>query len=507
MRQASRLTAHAGGGSRPLRYGVAVASVGAALLLSVLLRALVQENPFLLFFAAVVFSAWFGGAGPALLAIFLSAVAVSYFFIPPLGSLEVNRLGALRLVGFGVVSLLIISMSEARRRAERAAQAQREQLQVTLASIGDAVIATDTEGRITFINAVAAQLTGWPAAEAVGQQIETVFRIVHATTRQEVVSPVREVLRRGAIVGLANHTVLLARDDAERPIDDSGAPIRDARGHVIGVVLVFRDISERERAQAARAALLASEQRARAEAEEAIRLRDIFLSVASHELKTPLTSLLLQAQLLQRRVARAALLPEQDQHTIRVIVEQTRRLDRMIATLLDISRLERGQLSLTIAPVDLCALARRVVAELQPTSERHQIACVAPEPGLVVEGDELRLEQVLQNLLQNAIKYSPAGGPIAVEVTDHGGEVWVSVSDRGIGVPREALPRLFERFYRAPNADPREIGGMGIGLFVVKEIVHLHGGSVRAERREGGGSRFTVSLPTPVTRPVAPPAP
>lgn len=1158
-----------------LRYAVAAGAAAVALLLSALLRPLVEPNPFLFFVAAIAVSAWYGGLGPGLLVTALAVVAVNYLFIEPVNSFQLVPLDALRLGAFALVAALISSLSESRRGAERAAHAQREQLRVTLASIGDAVIATDTEARVTFLNGVAAALTGWEPEAARGQPVDEVFRIVNAATRRPVESPVARVLREGVVVGLANHTVLLGRDGVERPIDDSGAPIRDAQGRLLGVVLVFRDITEREQAEAARAELLsreraaraeaergheraaslaeasralagsldyeatlrrvaglmvprladwcvvdllddagalqmvatahvdpakvawaeqlrrdypvdpdgpagtpyvvrtgepqlfpdipdsllvavartpdelrllrevgyrsvmvvplraggrvlgalslviaeserrydeddlafaqelasraavaienarlyraaqdelarrqqaeaaqrtgetqlrliadalpvlisyldrdlhyrfnnqayeewfgearanvtgrhivevvgeaayaglrprleaalagetvsfesltpyrsggsrhihatyvpdrgddgavhglvvlveditarkraeegqqllvaagmllaasldleatlqqvarltipaladytiiyvvgadgqivrsagahgdpvheallaslerdhpldpasdipvarvlrtgesiiaegagdelpgeiaqdaehlrllrelgpraflavpmrargrtlgallcvatrperrytpadlhlaeelalraalaidntnlyrateqarddaeraagriarlqqvtaalgatmtpeqvadlvvreglaavgadagavfllvdggrtweavsfrgyppelvprhvrspvgapgplsealetrglvlvetpeelvgrwphlaeaqgrsgdaaaaavpilldqevlgvlyaafhaphsfspddtsflqslgrqcaqaldrarlyAAEREARASAEEAIRLRDLFLSVASHELKTPLTSLLLQTQLLQRRISRDGLLAERERQTLQVVADQAQRLDRLIAALLDISRLELGQLSLNLAPVDLCDLARRAVAEIQPTSDLHSLTCRSPEAALVVMGDELRLEQVLQNLLQNAIKYSPDGGPVEVEVEAQGGQVCVTVSDRGIGLPDEALPRLFERFYRASNADPRQISGMGIGLYVVKEIARLHGGSARAAGREGGGSSFSVCLP------------
>lgn len=258
----------------------------------------------------------------------------------------------------------------------------------------------------------------------------------------------------------------------------------------------FLEALGRQCAQALdRARLFAAEQEARAASEEAVTLRDRFLSVASHELKTPLTSMLLQIQLLQRRVARAALLAEREQRTLQVVSEQAQRLDRMITSLLDISRLELGQLSLSRAPVNLCAVAQRVVIEVQPTTEAHIVTCTAPKEELMVDGDELRLEQVLQNLLQNAIKYSPEGGPIEVAVASEAGQVCLTVADRGIGFPAESAARLFERFYRASNADPQQISGLGIGLYVVQEIVRLHRGSVRAEPQEGGGSRFTVCLP------------
>src|SRR5919198_1697116 len=133
----------------------------------------------------------------------------------------------------------------------------REWFQTTLASIGDAVLATDSQGRVTFLNPVAARLTGWPEAEALGQDITEVFRIVNEYTRQAVENPVTRVLREGTVVGLANHTLLIARDGVEHPIDDSGAPIHDPQGRLVGVVLVFRDITERRRAEEAHTRLAA----------------------------------------------------------------------------------------------------------------------------------------------------------------------------------------------------------------------------------------------------------
>jgi PAS domain S-box-containing protein len=141
----------------------------------------------------------------------------------------------------------------ARKQAEEELQQERDRLRVTLASIGDAVITTDTEGRITFLNSVAESLTGWTNAEAAGRPLETVFRIVNEGTRQPVESPATKALRKGVIVGLANHTVLIRKDGLERPIDDSAAPVRDGQGHIVGCVLVFRDVSERRAAELAQA--------------------------------------------------------------------------------------------------------------------------------------------------------------------------------------------------------------------------------------------------------------
>ena len=149
---------------------------------------------------------------------------------------------------YGAIGLASIAMFESLRRAQRLAVEQGERLGTTLASIGDAVIATDTEGRISMMNAVAESLTGWKNEEATGHPLETVFRIVHEQTVPARRDPVQKVFKLGRVVGLANHTALIAKDGTERPIDDSAAPIRCKEGEIVGCVLVFRDVAERRRA-------------------------------------------------------------------------------------------------------------------------------------------------------------------------------------------------------------------------------------------------------------------
>jgi PAS domain S-box-containing protein len=258
---------------------------------------------------------------------------------------------------------------------------------------------------------------------------------------------------------------------------------------------IIRDITERKQAELERAELLEREHTARAAAEAAVRVRDTFLSTAAHELKTPLTVLQGNIQLVQRRQSRTASLAENDERLLRTIGEQAARLNRLIALMLDISRLQTGQLTVTRIPLDIGALIWRVAEEVRPTLVQHTLTCSFPNTPLMIEGDELRLEQVLQNLLSNAVKYSPGGGPITVRAAQQGEQVWVAVADQGIGIPPANLPRLFERFYRADNVDPHQISGMGIGLHVVRAIVELHGGHVDVVSAEAGGTTFTVYLP------------
>ncbi|MBC7911233.1 MAG: PAS domain S-box protein [Pyrinomonadaceae bacterium] len=231
-----------------MRYGFAVLAVAVALLLTLLILPLSARTPFALFYIAVMLSAVYGGRGAGLLATALSVLTTAYFILPPKYSLKVGFEGVFMLAVFIFVALVISSLTEKVVGAEKSARLSGTQLSTTLMSIGDAVIATDAEGRIALMNAVAQTLTGWTLDEALGQRLEDVFRIINEQTREAVESPVAKVLREGTVVGLANHTLLLARDGKEIPIDDSGAPIRDEEGNITGVVLVFRDISEMKEA-------------------------------------------------------------------------------------------------------------------------------------------------------------------------------------------------------------------------------------------------------------------
>jgi PAS domain S-box-containing protein len=251
--------------SAPARYALAVAAPAAATfaMLALYEATGLQRGsvPFIFYFVAVLVVALYGGRGPGLLAILLSAFAARYFFLPPFDAFGLSFAALSQTGVFVLVSLLISALADRSARAESGARADRESLQTTLRSIGDAVISTDAEGRVRFMNPVAERLTGWPLAEAEGRPLNEVFRIVNEVTRAPVESPVEKVLREGKVVGLANHTVLLARDGTEVPIDDSGAPIRDERGRTSGVVLIFHDVTEQrtlDRARAFQAAIVES---------------------------------------------------------------------------------------------------------------------------------------------------------------------------------------------------------------------------------------------------------
>ncbi len=262
-------------------------------------------------------------------------------------------------------------------------------------------------------------------------------------------------------------------------------------------VLVWRAFAARERH-------LRDEQAARATAEAAVALRDEFLSIASHELRTPVAILLGNTQLLERVLSSRMRQDTQLKHSFAAIQRQLTRMQALIATMLDVSRIERGHLMIAHDPLDLVALVHAVVDEVRTTTQAHLIELVVPaDPALTifVYGDSLRLEQVMLNLLQNAIKYSPDGGPIHMEVARTDDEASVTVTDHGLGIAAEALPYIFERFYRAPAVRSEHISGLGIGLYIVHEIVTLHGGDVSVASEHGAGTTFTVSLPLATPQP------
>jgi signal transduction histidine kinase len=278
----------------------------------------------------------------------------------------------------------------------------------------------------------------------------------------------------------------------------------EARGRILGALTIAIVESERRYSRAdlplaedlgRRIAMAIDNARLLRAAQESIRMRDIFLSVAAHELRTPLTSLLGYTQLVERRAARDSTIAERDRNALRVVADQAARLSKMVTSLLDISRLQLGQLSIEPVPLDLGELAERLVRETRPLLSQHTIEYIGAGESALISGDELRLEQALQNLIQNAIKYSPDGGAITVCVDQDDRQASVSVTDTGIGIPPDALPRLFHRFYRAPNVDPQHISGLGVGLYVVKEIVGLHGGTINVRSEVGAGSTFVFTIP------------
>jgi PAS domain S-box-containing protein len=784
--------------STVLRYSAALLVVAfASLLRGALTPSLGEGVPFIVYFPCIVLAAWFGGLGPGLLATGLGGLVAWYLFIPPRFSFDLpDRTVAGQLIVFLLAGVLISLLAERLQRARQRAEAsgrrmreEREQFRVTLASIGDAVIATDAEGHVTLMNQVAEALTGWALGAAAGRPLAEVCAIVHERTQQPVENPALRAIREGRIVGLANHSVLITRDGRRIPIDDSGAPIRDGQGAIVGAVLVIRDISERRRAAdrfrlavesapsamlivnqrgeivlvneqaerlfgyerrellGQRAALLVPEgdaspetagalwasprpetraiereviarrkdgtevaievglspleiegelmtlasivdvtdrraaalelqaayqdartrqreaeslaavarsintldldtalqkivesasgllaadvatlfrldvesghmtlaaaggplgatlarnvtvppgtglvwlaverreavasddllndprfvhapaMRARIEAaphraglavplvvqgrtrgalfvgvlpgrsfsadetrlvtafadqaaivmanaelyhdaERANRAKDEFLAMLGHELRNPLGAIAGAAGVLK---ATASGGEAADRERARAVIErQVEHLARLVDDLLDVSRVTTGKVRLERQRLDLGALVGSAMSAWRAAGRfaRHEVALDLTSSW--VEADETRLEQVVGNLVGNALKYTPAGGGVTVRVRADGPWTVLEVADTGAGIPPNLGERIFELFVQGDRPLDRAQGGLGIGLTLVKALVGLHGGTVDVRSEGAGrGSVFVVRLPA-VPRPAEAPVP
>lgn len=735
-----------------IRYGAAVMLVICTALLRWLLNPILGNYvPFITFYLGVVVSAWIGGVGPGVLSTLLSLGTVWYLYIPDSGSFHISHTAeAGGLVVFFIMSLAIVAVTSRFRtikrravQAERLAYANEDLVRATLLSIGDGIITTDERGRVVTMNPIAELLTGWNVNDAAGQPLDAVFKIVRESDGQPVENPVTRALAEGKIVGLANHTILVAQDGTRRPIDDSAAPIRTSDGSITGVVLVFRDVTERRavetrleqsernlsdffenasiglhwagpdgtilranradmallgyspkeyighhvaefhadqdvandllrrlsageriedyparlrckdgsirhvlidssvlwengkfihtrsftrdmteshraeianrrlaaivessddaivgkdlngivsswnsgaerlfgysaaemigqpiqtlipddrvseepeilrriargervdhyetvrrhkdghlihvsltispirdasgrivgaskiarditgrvQADAERRTLLESERAARAEAERAMRLRDEFLALVSHELRTPLNGILGWAQLLKR------------QNSVESVAEAAAAIERgaraqaqLIDDLLDMNRIMTGKLHLDIQTVRLAPMIESAIATLRPAAEAKsiRIQTTLDTNDAPIKGDTIRLQQVVWNLVSNAIKFTPKGGAIQILLERVNSHVEISVADTGAGISAEFLPHVFERFRQADSSTTRRHGGLGLGLAIAKQLVELHGGTISAESPgEGLGSTFHVRLPVSIVR-------
>jgi signal transduction histidine kinase len=295
----------------------------------------------------------------------------------------------------------------------------------------------------------------------------------------------RDVIRR--LGELREATEALARGDLQRRVPVAGS--EEEEDELAALRRGFNHMAERTEA-------------AQAELREAVRVREEFLSVASHELRTPLTPLKGFAALTLKRLESGGDFPERERllKALRSMARQTDRLSRLVDDLLDTSRIQASRFDLECAPVDLVPLVREVLERFELRGEQG-LSFVLEAPEGAVEGlwDGLRLEQVVTNLLSNAVRYSPNGGTVRVRLEVESGHVELQVQDEGIGIPPESLAQLFQPFARASNATARHFGGLGLGLFICREIVQRHGGSIWAESRGAHqGSCFHVRLPRQV---------
>jgi len=357
-------------------------------------------------------------------------------------------------------------------------QQQAFRLAAIVASSDDAIVSKDLNGIIQTWNRGAERIFGYTAEEAIGRSITMLI----PEDRLSEETAVLERIRSGRSV---EHFETIRRTKDGHPIDVSltVSPIHDASGQVIGASKIARDITQQRR-------LLEM-------AEEANRLKDEFLAVLSHELRTPLNTVLGYARMLKREDKRMT--GELRQRALEALERNADALTRLVNDVLDTSRSVAGKLRLTLETFPIDEVIAEAIDTVKPSAEAKTLTLdVRLEPGPPVRADRDRLRQVMWNLLSNAIKFTPAGGTITIRTRrDSGALIAISVHDSGIGISRDHLPYVFQRFWQAHTGASRDFGGLGIGLALARHLVELHGGEIVVDSPgPGKGATFTVLLPT-----------
>ena len=355
-------------------------------------------------------------------------------------------------------------------------------------SSDDAIISKSLDSIITSWNPAAERIFGYTAAEAVGKSIRML--IPHDLQNEEDV--VLAKIRAGERVD--HYETIRQKKSGERlSVSLTVSPIRDASGAIVGASKIARDVSDRVRLEENNARLYA-------EAQDANRIKDDFLAVLSHELRTPLNAILGYARML-----RAKMLPaDQVERGLETVERNARWLAQIVDDVLDVSRIVAGKVRLDVQTVDLSGIVDNAAATVQPAADAKGVriqTVIDPRAG-PISGDPDRLQQVIGNLVSNAVKFTPKGGHVQVRLGRVNSHLELVVSDTGIGISKEFLPQVFDRFRQADSGSTRKSGGLGLGLAIVRHLVEMHGGTVEATSAGvNQGATFTVRLPVMIVQP------
>lgn len=456
-------------------YLLAVALPLLTLALGILLEPAAHATPFLLFYPAVLVAAYLGGLGPGALATVLSAVFANHEMLEPAGEWSASPYALGATVFFTVIGAVLVVASASIRAGYADRRESEERLRLVLETIPQLVLVSHADGEVEFANPQLLAFTGRSVEELATGLLGGLF--VHPEERDGARAEWTRLVAAG-VSGTAEHR-LRGADGSYRWFLVSAVPLQAEAGRVARWFVSCTDIQTQKETEQAKSAAIAA--------------RDVFLSVASHELKSPITSALLQVQQAERLLRRDGTPADAVSQRLSATAGSVARLGGLVEALLDVSRIATGRFVLERARFDLSEVVRDVAARFGDAARRGGSDLeVAIAPGIAAEGDRLRIEQVLTNLLANALKYG-AGTPVRVSLRRDGPRAVLEVADHGIGIAPEDQARIFERFERAVPA--HHYGGLGLGLWIARQIVDASAGSIRVESAPGRGATFSVDLP------------
>ena len=375
----------------------------------------------------------------------------------------------------------------ARREAEAALRESEARFRALVQNDPDVIAVVDDAMHLIYLSPSAEPVSGIPAEQMLGP-IETSLRFVHPEDQERTLALFDAVAGQPRAVTSAEARIKHAtlgwrwyQITIMNLLEDPS---------ICGYLFNLRDITDRKHAELASEAALRAQQAAIAELERLDQSKTRFLSTISHEFRTPLTAIIGYSELLANNISDPGIAED-----AAIIHREASRLNRLVDDILLVDRVDAGQMSLKMSPVDVNALVREVVATFRPLTDSHRFPLDLDPSLRTIEGDRDRLAQAITNLVSNAVKYSPAGGAVTIATRNDGDDVIISVRDEGIGIAREDLSRIFDRFERVETGIAGRIAGTGLGLSIVQEIASLHGGRLWAESELGLGSTFYLALP------------
>lgn len=379
----------------------------------------------------------------------------------------------------------------------------RRQHELILNAVGEGVYGLDLEGKVTFVNPAAAKMIGWNIRDLIGQSMHSVLHHSKPDGRSYPIHecPIYQAFQDGRI-HRANTEVFWRKDGSSFPVEYISTPMQDHQGNVVGTVVTFQDITQRKWAETLlqrtneelelkvrdRTAAL---QQANEQLQELSELKSRFVSMVCHEFRNPLNNILLSASSLDRYSAQLS--PDHRREYLNVIKTDVERMTQMIDDILVIGKIEAHKLMIQPTPIELVQFCHSLIAEMQLVAKEQPLVVISRHRQVVAELDEKLLRSILTNILSNSIRYSDNGSPIHLQLLKRNGHVMVRICDRGIGIPPEDLPYLFEPFHRGKNVS--NIPGTGLGLNIVKRFVDLHKGQTKVDSKLNIGTTFTITLP------------